>query len=63
MAYWMQNISTGSGVATGGGDLGLEPPCDNCDVFFSYIHPNTTKLVFHLSYLVSTFRLLLIRDI
>jgi len=43
-----------SGVATEGfWGGGLEPPsCGKCDVIFSYIYTNTTKLVFHLSYLV-----------
>jgi len=37
---------------------GLVPPPCKCDVIFSYICMNFTKLVFHLSYLVPTSRLL-----
>jgi len=35
------------------GEWGLKNPfCGKCDVIFSYIYTNTTKLVFHISYLV-----------
>jgi len=34
-------------------ELGVRTPlCGKCDVMFSYIYTNTTKLVLHLSYLV-----------
>jgi len=51
-----------SGVAT----REVSPPlCGKCDVIFSYIYTNTTKLVFHLSYLVrlDRFKMLLIDEL
>jgi len=60
-------ISKLKNVAVGASDMGIEkviliqrrnhggggsPLCSKCDVIFSYIYTNTTKLGLHLFYLV-----------
>jgi len=45
----LQQAPVASGVATEGGmELLTSPLCRKCDVIFSYIYTNTTKLVIYL---------------